>query len=83
MIAVFQRAKEERLLLEILKNRRHSWKGHTVRHNECCVHWTVRHLDGRIKRDQPDVTCFFISLFNAQHVSDVNTSILRSLRLIC
>jgi len=24
-----------------------------------------------------------ISLFNAQHVSDVNTSILRSLRLIC
>jgi len=29
------------------------------------------------------VTCFIISLFNAQHVSDVNTSILRSLRLIC
>jgi len=27
--------------------------------------------------------CFIISLFNAQHVSDVNTSILRSLRLIC
>jgi len=26
---------------------------------------------------------FFISLFNAQHVSNVNTSILRSLRLIC
>jgi len=26
---------------------------------------------------------FFISLFNAQHVSDVNTSILRNLRLIC
>ena len=26
---------------------------------------------------------FFISLFNAQRVSDVNTSILRSLRLIC
>ena len=25
----------------------------------------------------------FVSLFNAQHVSDVNTSILRSLRLIC
>jgi len=36
-----------------------------------------------IKRHQLDVTCFFISLFNAQHVSDVNTSILRSLRLIC
>jgi len=36
----------------------------------------------RINRDQLDITCFIISLFNAQHVSDVNTSILRSLRLI-
>ena len=35
-----------------------------------------------IKRDQLDVTCFFITLFNAQHVSDVNTPILRSLQLI-
>jgi len=35
-----------------------------------------------IKIEQLDVTCFIISLFNAQHVSDVNTSILRSLRLI-
>ena len=41
------------------------------------------HLDIWVKRDQLDVTCFIISLFNAQHVSDVNTSILRSLRLIC
>jgi len=36
-----------------------------------------------MKRDQLVVTCFIISLFNAQHVSDVNTSIIRSLRLIC
>jgi hypothetical protein len=50
---------------------------------ESYVYWTVHHLDSRIKRDQLDVTCFFVSLFNAQHVSDVNTSILRSLRLIC
>jgi len=35
-----------------------------------------------IKKDQLDVTCFIISLFNAQHVSDVSTSILRSLRLM-
>ena len=35
-----------------------------------------------VKRDQLDVTCLIISLFNAQHVSDVNTSILSSLRLI-
>ena len=47
------------------------------------VYWTVHHLDRWIKRDQLDVTCFIISLFNVQHVSDVNTSILRSLRLIC
>jgi len=40
-------------------------------------------VDGGIKRDQLDVTCFIISLFNAQHVSDVNTSIIKSLRLIC
>jgi len=30
-----------------------------------------------------DVACFIISIFIAQHVSDVNTSILSSLRLIC
>jgi len=47
------------------------------------VYWTVHHLDTWIKRDQLDVTCFIISLFTAQHVSDVNTAILRSLRLIC
>ena len=36
-----------------------------------------------IKIDQLDVTCFIIALFNVQHVSNVSTSILRSLRLIC
>jgi hypothetical protein len=35
-----------------------------------------------IKIDQLDVTCFIISLFTAQHVSNVNTSIFRKLRLI-
>jgi len=34
----------------------------------------VHHLDSWVKRDHLDVTCFIISLFNAQHVSDVNTS---------
>ena len=38
------------------------------------VYWTVHHLDSWIKRDQLDVTCIIVSLFNAQHVSDVNTS---------
>ena len=50
---------------------------------ESYVYWTVHHLDSWVKIDQLDVTCFIISLFKAQHVSDVNTSILRSLRLIC
>ena len=40
-------------------------------------------LTSWVKRDQLDVICFIISLFNAQHVSDVNTAILRSLRLMC
>jgi len=35
-----------------------------------------------IKIDKLDVTCFIISLFTAQHVSNVSTSIFRSLRLI-
>ena len=47
------------------------------------VYWTLHHLDSWITTDQLDVTCFFISLFNAQLVSVVNTSILRSLRFIC
>jgi len=34
---VFQRAKAERLLLKILKIRRHSWVGHTIGHNEFVV----------------------------------------------
>jgi len=36
-----------------------------------------------VKRDQLDVTYFIISSYNAQQVSDVNTSILRSLRPMC
>ena len=47
------------------------------------VYWTVHHLYSCVKRDQLDITCFIISLLNAQHVSDGNTSILRSLRLMC
>jgi len=45
------------------------------------VYWTVHHLDSWVKRAQLDATCFIITLFSAKHVSDVNTSILRSLRL--
>jgi hypothetical protein len=52
-------------------------------HGKSYVYWTVHYLGSWLKRDQLDVTCFFISLFNSQHVSYVNTSILRSLRLVC
>ena len=51
--------------------------------NETYVYWTVRHLDSWMKIDHLPVTCFIISLFIAQRVSNVSTSILRSLRLIC
>jgi hypothetical protein len=50
--------------------------------NESYVYWTVHLHDSWIKIDQLDVTCFIISLFTAQHVSDVSTSIFRSLWLI-
>ena len=53
------------------------------RHTGTYVYWTVHHRGSWVKRDQLDATCFIITLFSAQHVSDVNTSILRSLRLIC
>jgi len=42
----------------------------------------VHHLDSWIKIYQLDITCFIISLFIPQHVSNVSTSIFRSLRLI-
>ena len=49
---------------------------------EAYVYWTVHHLDSWVKRNQLDAACFIITLFSAQHASDVNTFILRSLRLI-
>jgi hypothetical protein len=41
---------KQRLLLKILKNRRHSWIGHTVRHNQ----FVVNILEGAIlgKKDR-------------------------------
>jgi hypothetical protein len=57
--------------------------GFIYRHLRLNLMFIMYHVESWIKRDQFVVTCFFISLFNAQHVSDVNTSILRSLRLIC
>jgi hypothetical protein len=63
-----------------LNNRTGLWNSivlskNTVKVNNTVISW--------IKIDQLDVTCFIISLFNAQHVSNLSTSILRSSRLIC
>jgi len=47
---VFQRVKEERLLLKIKKkNRRHSWIGHIIRQNE----FVVNILKGAISEKMP------------------------------
>jgi hypothetical protein len=44
---VFQKAKEERLILKILKNRRHSWIGHIIRHNELVVNILEGAISGK------------------------------------
>jgi len=49
---VFQRAKEERLLLKMLENRCHSWIGHTIRHNE----FVVNIPEGAISRKKASTT---------------------------
>ena len=45
---VFQRTKEEILLLKILKIRRQSWIGHIMRHNE----FVVNILEGAISGEK-------------------------------
>ena len=44
---VYQRAKEERLLLKMLENRRLSWIGHTVTHNESVVNILEGAISGK------------------------------------
>ena len=48
-----------------------------------CFVWVLSMVfNSWIKVDQLDVACFIISLFTAQHVSNISTSIFRSLLLI-
>ena len=44
---VFQRAKEDRLLLKILKNRRQSWIGYIIRCNEVVVNILEGAISGK------------------------------------
>jgi len=64
---VFQRAKEERLLLKILKNRRHSWIGHIIRHNELVVNIFEGAVSGKKGRGKTTTT---ISKANARNTGD-------------
>jgi hypothetical protein len=46
-VEVFQMAKEEKLLLKILKNRRHSWIWHIIRYNEFVINILERAISGK------------------------------------
>jgi hypothetical protein len=46
--------KEERLLLKILNNRRHSWIGHIIRHNGFVVNILEEAISGK-KRPWEDL----------------------------
>ena len=45
-VEVFQRVKEERPLLKIVNNIRHSWIGHIIRHNEFVVNILEEAISG-------------------------------------
>jgi hypothetical protein len=45
---VLQRAKEEKLLSQTLKNRCHSWTGHIIRHNEFAVNILEGVISGKM-----------------------------------
>jgi hypothetical protein len=44
---IFQRAIEERLILKIKKNSRHSWIGYIIRYNEFVVNILEEAMSGR------------------------------------
>ena len=47
------------------------------------IYLTVHHCDSWGIKDQLDVTCYFFHFLCAQHVSGINISFIRSLRLFC
>ena len=50
---VFQRVKEERLLLKTLNNRCHSWIGHIIRHNEFVINILEGVISGKKAMGRP------------------------------
>jgi len=55
----------------------------TKKCTESYVYWTVHHCDSWRVKVQFDVTCYFFHFLCAQHISDINISIITSLRLFC
>ena len=47
MMKFFRGRNKKRLLLKMLKNRRHSWIGHTIRHNEFVVNLLKGAISGK------------------------------------
>jgi len=59
MIEFFQRAKEERILLKIIKkNRRHSWIGHKIRHDDFAVNILEGAIFGKKAVGKPGMQYF-------------------------
>jgi hypothetical protein len=50
---ISKRAKEEILLLNFLKNRRHSWIWHIIRHNEFVVNILEGEISGKKSLGRP------------------------------
>ena len=53
----------------------------TVGQSKCLTLVKIKNMSICIQIDQLDIPCFIISLFTAQHVSNVSAAIFRSLRL--
>jgi len=52
---VLQRVKEERILLKMLNNRRPSWIGHIIRHNEFVVNISEGAISGKKAMGRPQL----------------------------
>jgi len=66
------------LITNIAKKQAATWN-----RTKCYVYWTVHNCDSWRITDQLDVTIYYVLLqfFYAQHVSDINTSIIRNMQL--
>ena len=66
---VFQRAKEEILLLKVLKKRRHSWIGHIIRYNEFVVNILEGAISGGEKKGRRRTSTRILKVSRQKHSS--------------